>query len=187
MRIVPPRRSLIALVATLAVGSVSGVAVANHIKGEKCGSCASHKYWPRMEKSDVQKAPKRGGTLQGTSGNDELLGWHGSDTIHGGAASDVIWGDFDPRNNSATQRDTIYGEDGNDFIYSSHGYNRIEGGAGNDAISAHYGHGIINCGPGRDIYHVPRTRKGNWKIKNCEKVDRRSERQRGGLGLKPLK
>ena len=37
----------------------------------------------------------------------------------------------------------------------------------------------------RDIYHVPKTRKGKWKVKSCEKVDRRSERQRGG-GLKPL-
>ena len=92
-----------------------------------------------------------------------------------------------PTQQPGTQRDAIYGEGGSDFIYSSHGYNRIEGGPGNDAISAHYGRGIINCGPGRDIYHVPITRKRFWKVQNCEKVDRRSEKKRGGLGLKPLK
>ena len=57
-------------------------------------------------------------------------------------------------------------------------------GAGNDVISIHYGRGTLDCGPGRDVYHVARTRKAKYKIRNCEKVDYRPESQRGAL--KPL-
>ena len=39
--------------------------------------------------------------------------------------------------------------------------------------------------PGRDIYHVPISLKKAYRFVNCEKVDRRTESDRGG-GLKPL-
>ena len=86
----------------------------------------------------------------------------------------------------ASQRDRIFGGAGRDFIYASHGHNRIYAGSGNDAISAHFGRGLIDCGPGRDIYHVARSRRHRYRVRNCERVDYRSERQRGG-GLKPLR
>ena len=123
--------------------------------------------------------------LVGTRRSDELLGHHGSDTLSGRGRSDILWGDHDGQNQPSSQVDLIYGGGGNDFIYGSHGRNVIYGGRGNDAISVHYGRGVVDCGPGRDIYHVARTRKKGYKFKNCEKVDYRSERQRGG-GLKPL-
>jgi Ca2+-binding RTX toxin-like protein len=77
------------------------------------------------------------------------------------------------------------GGSGDDFIYGSHGRNTIYGGKGNDAISVHYGRGVVDCGPGRDIYHVARSIKKSYRFVHCEKVDYRSERQRGG-GLRPL-
>ena len=43
----------------------------------------------------------------------------------------------------------------------------------------------VKCGPGRDIYHVARSRKKKYKFRNCEKVDYRPESVRGG-GLRPL-
>jgi len=49
----------------------------------------------------------------------------------------------------------------------------------------HFGRGFVDCGPGRDIYHVAKSRKHGYRFRNCEKVDYRSEAQRGG-GLKPL-
>jgi len=52
-------------------------------------------------------------------------------------------------------------------------------------ISVHYGRGIVNCGPGRDIYHVARRRRSAYKIRNCEKVDYRPESKRGPM--KPLR
>jgi Ca2+-binding RTX toxin-like protein len=149
-----------------------------------CSGCASHKEWPNVN-GIIKKGKSGSVTYKGTKRNDELLGHHGSDVLSGRAGSDILWGDWDPVGQPEGQNDLIFGGDGNDFIYGSHGRNVINAGAGNDAISAHYGRGIIDCGPGRDIYHVPKSLKKAYKVKNCEKVDRRSERQRGG-GLRPL-
>jgi len=62
----------------------------------------------------------------------------------------------------------------------------IFGGPGHDAVSVHFGRGYVDCGPGRDVVHVARSRRKNYRLRNCEKFDYRSEAQRGGHGLKPL-
>ena len=177
-----PKLLIAVLLATL---STIPLASADHIPGSPCNDCASHKHWPTID-GKIEKARIRSVKYRGTSRSDELLGHHGSDFLSGRGGSDILWGDWQGPGNTEAQNDTIYGGDGSDFIYASHGRNVIRGGRGNDAISAHYGRGIIDCGPGRDIYHVPKSRKKAYRVKNCEKVDRRSERQRGG-GLKPLK
>ena len=176
-----PRFLIAALVATF---SVIAPVSASHIPGSPCSDCASHAHWPTIT-GTIQKARDKSVEFRGTSKPDQLMGHHGSDFLSGRGGSDVLWGDWEGPGNTETQNDMIYGGDGSDFIYASHGRNVIRGGRGNDAISAHYGRGIIDCGPGRDIYHVPKSRKRLYKVFNCEKVDRRSERQRGG-GLKPL-
>jgi len=179
-------RHLAALaVAFAALVGLGGVAAASHIPGRPCTGCASHGYWPTID-GIIEKAQSRSGDFTGTERSDELLGHHGSDVLRGRAGSDVLWGDWDGRNQPSRQRDRIYGEGGSDFIYGSHGRNVIYAGAGNDAISVHYGRGLVDCGGGRDIYHVARSRKHLYTFRNCEKVDLRSERQRGGRGLKPL-
>jgi hypothetical protein len=48
----------------------------------------------------------------------------------------------------------------------------------------HFGRGFVNCGPGRDIYHVAKSRKHRYRFKNCEVFEPRTEAGRGG-GLKP--
>jgi Ca2+-binding RTX toxin-like protein len=146
--------------------------------GAPCSDCASHKHWPRID-GKILRADKAGTTkLNGTAKHDQLMGHHSSDTLRGKAKGDILWGDFDPVGQPASQVDTIYGGGGNDFIYGSHGRNVIYGGAGNDAISVHYGRGMVDCGPGRDIYHVARSRRKGYKFKNCERVDLRPEKVR---------
>lgn len=175
--------ALAAMVA--ACWGLTGVAAASHIPGRPCTGCASHEYWPTID-GVIEKAQWRSADFTGTERSDELLGHHGSDVLRGRARSDVLWGDWDARNQPARQHDRIWGGAGSDFIYGSHGRNTIYAGTGNDAVSVHYGRGLVDCGPGRDIYHVARSRKHRYKFRNCEKVDYRSERQRGG-GLKPLR
>jgi Ca2+-binding RTX toxin-like protein len=142
--------------------------------------------WPRIDIDHVHRADKEGTTnLEGTGASDELMGFHTSDVLRGLGGSDVLWGDYSPSGQPASQVDRIYGGPGEDFIYSSHGRNVIFGGPGNDAISVHYGRGVVDCGPGDDIYHVAKSRKDKYTFVGCEKVDYRTESQRGG-GLRPL-
>jgi len=139
--------------------SSAAVAWGDHIPGQPCDDCASHAHWPRIN-GKVEKANGQSSVFHGTRRSDELLGHHGSDRLAGRARSDVLWGDWE-------------------------GGNLVFGAPGNDAISVHYGRGIVDCGRGRDIYHVAKSRKRDYKFRNCERADYRSEAQRGG-GLKPL-
>lgn len=132
----------------------------------------SHKGWPnnngvywKVFGNGRGKHAFTGGAL-----NDELLGHHGSDTIFGGAGSDILWADWDPKGNSTAQRDSIVGADGNDWIYSSHGTNRLSGGAGNDHIIAYYGKGTIDCGAGTRDRVQRRTSPMTYSVRNCEIV-----------------
>jgi Ca2+-binding RTX toxin-like protein len=182
-----PLAVLVLLGALVATAATPSLARADHIIGMPCRSCADHSQWPRIHIDDVKRSDKEGTThLTGSEANDELMGHHTSDRLEGFGGSDVLWGDFDPIGQPPSQVDRIFGGPGNDFIYGSHGRNIIRGGEGNDAISVHYGRGIVDCGPGRDIYHVARSRKKGYRFKNCEKVDYRTESQRGG-GLRPLR
>ena len=173
------------LAALLGLLALAPAGAADHIPGRPCSNCASHAHWPTIG-GLIKKAKVKSTRYVGTSRSDELLGHHGSDRLHGKGRSDVLWGDWQGGSDQPTdQRDRIYGGAGADFIYGSHGRNVVFGGAGNDAISVHFGRGFVDCGPGRDIYHVAKSRKKGYKFRNCEKVDYRSEAQRGG-GLHPL-
>jgi hypothetical protein len=116
--------------------------------------------WQVLDNADRQKL---GGPL-----NDELLGHHGDERLSGAGGNDVLWGDWDPRNNTTKQVDYLSGGSGNDWIYPSHGRNRLLGGPGQDYFYAYYGKGTIDCGPGRDVARV-RT-NGAYKVRNCETI-----------------
>lgn len=140
-----------------------------------------------MTIDDVQKADEfRGTALRGEPDNsDELLGWHGSDTLYGGGRADVLWADHISTGQPRDQWDRVYGGAGDDFIYSARGRNTLSGGPGNDAIKARYGRGVVDCGSGRDIVHLPKSRSRNWTFKRCERFEYRSESE-AGRGLKTL-
>ncbi len=137
---------------------------ARHGRGPGCGVYRSHNE-------------DQNGVLEGTGEIDELLGGHGDDLIYGRGAGDVIWGDFRPSDQPASQIDKLYGGDGNDFIYVSHGTNRVFGGDGNDTIRAHYGRGgTIDCGSGNDRLHLShRSERRYDSVKNCERIDNKPE------------
>jgi hypothetical protein len=150
-------------------------------RGEQCGpgngrrtrgggEKVSHRGWPRITGILWKVTDRRGHRKAGGPDNDELLGHHGSDRISGRGGHDVLWGDWNPRDNNQRQRDTIRGGDGNDWIYPSHGHTRVYGGRGRDYVWAFYGRGVIDCGPGkRDTVRVRLNRA--FRVRNCEKVN----------------
>jgi hypothetical protein len=132
------------------------------------GEKVSHKGWPRITGVFWQVMDSTGRRKSGGPDNDELLGHHGSDRLDGGAGKDVLWGDWNPKNNNTWQKDTLIGGTGNDFIYPSHGTTKVSAGPGNDYIWAFYGKGTIDCGSGYDTVRV--RMNGAFKLKGCEKV-----------------
>jgi hypothetical protein len=103
-------------------------------------------------------------------GHNELLGGHGSDTIHAGPAGDVLWGDYKPPGQPTTQVDYMYGGPGNDFIYASHGINHIHTGGGFDVVHAHFGRGDIHCdSPSVTVFLSRRGRHG-YQLFGCRHI-----------------
>jgi hypothetical protein len=125
--------------------------------------------WPAITGILWQVVDNAGRQKLAGSLNDELLGHHGSDRLSGAGGNDILWGDWDPKNNSAKQRDYLSGGSGNDWLYPSHGRNTILGGEGVDYVYAYYGKGTIDCGPGRDTARV-RIGTGQYRVKNCETI-----------------
>ncbi len=134
------------------------------------GDKVSHKGWPAVTGLLWIAETAGARTYDGTDDNDELLSHHASDTVNGGAGNDIIWGDWDPRGNTTSQRDVLSGEEGADWIYTSHGSNTVRGGSGNDFIFAYYGHGTIDCGPGRYDRVKIRLGTGQYEVRNCETI-----------------
>ncbi|MEA2380489.1 MAG: hypothetical protein QOH72_460 [Solirubrobacteraceae bacterium] len=186
---------LLALLLTLAVAAAVTAASAlalPHAQSDPGGPCANmdssvqcgsgngrqtvgggekvpHAGWPRITGVLAKVLDSSGHKLVGGPDNDELLGHHGSDTIVGGDGKDVLWGDWDPRGNTPSQRDVLRGGAGDDHIYPSHGTTRVLAGPGNDHVWAFYGKGTIDCGPGSG--DVARIREnGAFKTRNCERI-----------------
>jgi hypothetical protein len=168
-----PSRSLILLLALLAVGVCAASAAAR----------ADHSDWPYIPIHDHARYQRNdppgldGWVARGTNASDELLGGHHSDTLVGLGGSDILWGDYLAAGNGPGQHDRIYGGGGDDFIYGSHGRTDVKAGAGNDTIRIWFGHGTVDCGPGRDILYT--SRKSDPKIKRvgCETVSHLSDSQ----------
>jgi Ca2+-binding RTX toxin-like protein len=180
------RAALVAATLTAGLGA-SAVAVAAAAdtceaarSGEQCGEGGgrqtagggekvSHKGWPAITGVLWKVLDSRSSDWVGGSDNDELLGHHGSDDITGGPGHDVLWGDWDPKNNTTRQRDVLRGGAGNDWIYPSHGTTTVKAGPGKDYIWAFYGKGTIDCGPGKDTVRI--RLNGAFKVRGCETVN----------------
>ncbi len=91
------------------------------------------------------------GTINGTAGDDVIVGTAGADTINAGAGNDVVCGlggaDLIRGGNG---RDIILGGNGPDDIRSGLGNDLVWGGAGNDTIRAGFGRDVVFGGPHAD-------------------------------------
>src|SRR5579862_2391472 len=81
----------------------------------------SHAGWPPDQHLVMDRGPA--GESHVLSGRPDrhnyLLGGYGSDTIYGGNAGDVIWGDYHPSGWPARQTAVIHAGDGKNFIYAN--------------------------------------------------------------------
>lgn len=132
------------------------------------GEKVSHAGWPKVTGILWKVEDSRASEKTGGARNDELLGHHGSDRVVGRGGDDILWGDWDPKNNNTKQVDVQDGGAGDDFIYSSHGRNVLRGGPGKDLLYAYYGRGTIDCGAGKDLLRVRLVNK--YTYKNCETI-----------------
>ncbi|WP_022928298.1 calcium-binding protein [Patulibacter americanus] len=132
------------------------------------GEKVSHAGWPAITGILWKVEATHDAAKTGGAENDELLGHHGSDRIAGGSGRDVLWGDWDPKDNGSGQRDVLDGGAGADWLYSSHGHNVLRGGPGNDVVWAYYGRGTIDCGPGYDTLRVRLV--NDYRYRGCERV-----------------
>lgn len=132
---------------------------------------ANHTGWPREEHHEGHPN-NESGVMRGLAHvHNYLLGGNGNDTIYGGEAGDVIWGDSHPED-PPDQSDRLHGGNGNDFIYASDGFNEIWTGAGNDEVALVYGHGVVHCnGPGLKtlvMRYLPSNRP--WQLIGCTHI-----------------
>ncbi|HMJ35168.1 MAG TPA: calcium-binding protein [Baekduia sp.] len=143
------------------------------------GAC-HRRFVPHFEAAAMPAQPgsvrpwQYGFVMSSQPGHNELLGGHGSDTIHAGPWGDVIWGDYKPSGQPANQVDHLYGGAGNDIIYGSHGSNVIDAGAGNDEIKTHFGRGTVDCGPGNDLLYISRHARRGYKVRGCERISHKT-------------
>ncbi len=80
--------------------------------------------------------------IEGTAGNDVLLGDIGDNTLNGYAGDDFMDGD--------AGNDTLDGGDGNDVLEGEAGNDLLTGGNGNDVLSGNAGVDALNGGNGND-------------------------------------
>lgn len=136
---------------------------------------ASHKEWPKIDGKVIihkhdEETPLRGLRTK----HNELLGGHGNDTIVAGDAGDVMWGDYKPSGQPATQRDAITGGPGKDHIYASHGTNTIVTNGGADWVHAHFGRGSITCTTKQPLIFLSHRSKPRYKLHGCTRITFRS-------------
>jgi hypothetical protein len=131
------------------------------------GGCHS-RFVPHFDAAS--RPPQYGFVMSSQPGHNELLGGHGSDTIHAGPWGDVIWGDYKPSGQPANQVDHLYGGAGNDFIYASHGHNLSDTGGGNDVVHAHFGWGSITCHSSRTLVFLSHESRKRYQLHGCQRI-----------------
>jgi Ca2+-binding RTX toxin-like protein len=135
---------------------------------------ASHKDWPKIDRLVIHRDDEST-AISGRKGkHSEMLGGHGNDTITAGDIGDVIWGDYKPSGQPATQHDVLTGGAGKDHIYASHGTNIIVSNGGADQIHAHFGRGSITCTNAQPLVFLSHKSKRSYQLHGCKRITFRS-------------
>lgn len=161
----PARSALPAVALALLLVLLAGLATA--------AAMTSHAGWPADQHLVMDTGPAgRHNVLIGRAHvHNYLLGGYGDDTILGGEAGDVIWGDYHPSGWPAFQIATIHAGDGANFIYANDTVNYVWTGTDpRTVVHAHEGSGVIHCeNPGIVVFTSHRALP-HYKLDGCRHI-----------------
>ncbi len=155
----PKTMIMLALLATLAFAS-------------SAPAMTSHAGWPPNQHLVMDKGPAgQSNTLIGeNSVHNYLLGGYGNDTIYGGNAGDVIWGDYHPTGESH-QTAVIHAGDGPNFIYANDTVNYVWTGTNpQTVVHAHEDSGVIHCENPQIVVFTSHHALPHYKLDGCRHI-----------------
>ena len=133
----------------------------------------SHAGWPSDQHLVMDKGPAgRARVLVGAPHmHNYLLGGYGNDTIYGGEAGDVIWGDYHPYGWPAHQTAVIHAGNGPNFIYSNDTVNYVWTGTNPDTVvHAHEDSGVIHCQNPHIVVFTSHRALPHYKLDGCRRI-----------------
>nr|MDA8124879.1 hypothetical protein [Deltaproteobacteria bacterium] len=100
--------------------------------------------------------------LQGTPGNEALIGYSTADIIQGVGGNDTLYGRAgDDSLDGGTGDDQLYGESGNDILLGGEGSDGLYGGLGDDTLDGGAGNDRLNGFSGDESYWLRNQSNGN--------------------------
>ncbi|HEX3512123.1 MAG TPA: hypothetical protein VHT27_13600 [Solirubrobacteraceae bacterium] len=133
----------------------------------------SHAGWPPDQHLVMDRGPAgESHVLAGLPNrHNYLLGGYGDDTIYGGGAGDVIWGDYHPSGWPAHQTAVLHGGNGQNFIYANDTVNYVWTGT-NPAtvVHAHEGSGVIHCENPAIVVYTSHHALPHYELDHCRHI-----------------
>ncbi len=165
-----PRLAGLALVAALCAATLS---VAALCMSAPAPAMTSHTGWPADQHLVMDRGPAgRHNLLMGrVRVHNYLLGGYGDDTIYGGAAGDVIWGDYHESGWPSFQTAVIHGGDGPNIIYANDTLNYVWTGT-NPAtvVHIHENSGVVHCENPQIVVFTSHRALPHYKLHGCRRI-----------------
>jgi hypothetical protein len=133
----------------------------------------SHAGWPANQHLVMDKGPAgRQHVLVGRPHvHNYLLGGYGDDTIYGGNAGDVIWGDYHPSGWPSSQVAVIHAGNGKNYIYANDTYNYVWTGTNPlTVVHAHEDSGIIHCENPHIVVYTSHHALPHYVLHGCRHI-----------------
>jgi hypothetical protein len=152
---------------------VAVVLVASLLATAPAAAMTSHAGWPPDQHLVMDRGPAgRHNVLVGKPDvHNYLLGGYGNDTIYGGSAGDVIWGDHHPSGWPSFQTAVIHAGNGRNVIYANDTVNYVWTGS-NPAtvVHAHEGSGRIHCQNPQIVVFTSHHALPHYKLDGCRRI-----------------
>jgi hypothetical protein len=154
-------------------GMITAALLAAAAFGVSATAMTSHAGWPPAQHLVMDRGPGgRNHVLVGVMGqHNYLLGGYGNDTIYGGNAGDVIWGDYHPSGWPSFQTATIHAGNGKNFIYANDTVNYVWTGT-NPAtvVHAHENRGVIHCENPHIVVFTSSRTLPHYRLDGCRHI-----------------